>query len=677
MKQNSKRSFQSVLQDNVRQSNSYTANAFSNSLVDTALNAAAGHCHGHGSSCSGMEASFPSGSHKRKVTISVSTNRQHNSVDDSGTSTGLLAVTDGTGTSTPTGSASNTSWGDDQRLSRTSASRVGALENSVDRASPEGNLLAPSLFRGQGFHHGYPKRHHHHHHHHEKSGTVDDGSTLRLPDDDGSDHLSTGPATVVASYAPPMKYGTGRARVLGQGGKAEAPHEAFLLQPHREPGFHTIRKTFNRLTRRMRDRDHMEEDSSSSQEKNTEVIVKGKHRGDKTPQNHLRPTMSKNKKRRRLDVNSGDLEGSRGGSTSGSGTEGGYLVSDDSKENDESTEVEDKEMDSSSSEIADFSSGTTFENGEDSDGRDQSTMDPYHSTSPSLSSSNDDDNTSSDGDYEDAYREAKSHVIEEQQRLLKATIRRRYVMVDDSTPASIPARSQVLSRLSDALAPPDGAGGQHPSIMNIGSDIMAHVLTFLTPPTILEVLTMPLSKEWRQTFTSQTELWRVLCLVEPFKAETLVYDEDNPDTKANMDDDTQSSNSFCSLTRGMGTTGDTAVDRYRLLYTSFVRCMKYVSQIRDDALNGRAPSYIDYGITGKKGYIGNQASMNQTLQSSLPTARIGMDTGELSSSESLSSEEPEQVVAGPASQPTHKHEKKKVRHGHVLDAFSGIAFLTH
>ena len=30
--------------------------------------------------------------------------------------------------------------------------------------------------------------------------------------------------------------------------------------------------------------------------------------------------------------------------------------------------------------------------------------------------------------------------------------------------------------------------------------------------------------------------------------------------------------------------------RYRLLYTSFVRCMKYLNRLQDDALNGRMPS---------------------------------------------------------------------------------------
>jgi hypothetical protein len=58
-----------------------------------------------------------------------------------------------------------------------------------------------------------------------------------------------------------------------------------------------------------------------------------------------------------------------------------------------------------------------------------------------------------------------------------------------------------------------------PRILTVGSDVMAHVLTFLEPTEIISVLTMPLSKDWLTTFTRQSELWRVLCLEEPFKAQ--------------------------------------------------------------------------------------------------------------------------------------------------------------
>lgn len=94
----------------------------------------------------------------------------------------------------------------------------------------------------------------------------------------------------------------------------------------------------------------------------------------------------------------------------------------------------------------------------------------------------------------------------------------------------------------------------------MGSDIMVHVLSFYNPREILHVLTMPLSRDWRSpTFTSQPELWRVLCLVEPFEA------------KMDVDDDCYSSeDSFVSLQAEFDCFDKRLLGRYRLLYTSFV-----------------------------------------------------------------------------------------------------------
>ena len=40
---------------------------------------------------------------------------------------------------------------------------------------------------------------------------------------------------------------------------------------------------------------------------------------------------------------------------------------------------------------------------------------------------------------------------------------------------------------------------------------------------------------------------------------------------------------------------DDVLGEYRLLYTSFVRCLKYLNRIQEDAQNGRPPSVMDYG----------------------------------------------------------------------------------
>lgn len=147
---------------------------------------------------------------------------------------------------------------------------------------------------------------------------------------------------------------------------------------------------------------------------------------------------------------------------------------------------------------------------------------------------------------------------------------------------------------------------------------MAHVLTFLHPPDVLDVLTMPLSKEWRQTFTLQPEIWRVLCLVEPFKARM----EDHTDDSS----DTSSEDSIVSITIKKKKQHKGLLDRYRLLYTSFVRCMKYLSQIREDALNGREPTFIDYGGIAERGRSSKRGpplllGSNRNLQLFLARAR--------------------------------------------------------
>ena len=119
-----------------------------------------------------------------------------------------------------------------------------------------------------------------------------------------------------------------------------------------------------------------------------------------------------------------------------------------------------------------------------------------------------------------------------------------------------------------------------PPVMSLGCDVMAHVLTFLEPPEILDVLTTPFSKGWVNTFTRQPELWRVLCYLPPFKAQV----EDGSD-----DSSVDSSEENVSARDVFG--------RYRLIYTSFVKCMRYLTRIKEDAVNGRAPSSTDSGLS--------------------------------------------------------------------------------
>lgn len=124
-------------------------------------------------------------------------------------------------------------------------------------------------------------------------------------------------------------------------------------------------------------------------------------------------------------------------------------------------------------------------------------------------------------------------------------------------------------------------------IMALGCDLMAHVLTFLEPPNVLDVLTMPLSRDWLTQYTRQPELWRVLCVLEPFKASIERqdgFDNDNDDTFVGLFPFSESALLFASNKDVFG--------KCRLLYSSFVKCMRYLVRIKDDAVNGRPLSVV-------------------------------------------------------------------------------------
>jgi hypothetical protein len=150
-----------------------------------------------------------------------------------------------------------------------------------------------------------------------------------------------------------------------------------------------------------------------------------------------------------------------------------------------------------------------------------------------------------------------------------------------------------------------------PPIMALGCDVMAHVLTFLEPPETMDVLTMPLSKEWLNSFTRQPELWRVLCLLEPFRA------------KVGEDDDSSDDESD-SFPVDVGKELRQTFGKSRLLYTSFVRCIRYLARIKDDALHGRALTAVDFGASDAGSH---KIGENQNLKQFLARAKGAVDVG--------------------------------------------------
>jgi hypothetical protein len=112
---------------------------------------------------------------------------------------------------------------------------------------------------------------------------------------------------------------------------------------------------------------------------------------------------------------------------------------------------------------------------------------------------------------------------------------------------------------------------------------MAQVMMFLEPPEILRVLTMPLCKDWRQSYSSHQDLWRVLCLCDPFRANV-----------GDVPDDESSDGAFVSLNYDE----PVIFGKYRLMYTSFIRCIKYLKRIKEDTRLGRQPSIVDHSDSG-------------------------------------------------------------------------------
>ena len=148
--------------------------------------------------------------------------------------------------------------------------------------------------------------------------------------------------------------------------------------------------------------------------------------------------------------------------------------------------------------------------------------------------------------------------------------------------------ASALSTMKFSEAPQqmqDDAPFQEASIYSLGPDVMASVVSYLEPPEAHSFLTTPLSKAWLVTYTAPQELWKILCTSKPFYAK---LDESERD----------SSDSSCSFPVCNDLEMRHLFGRYRLLYTSFVRCMKYLNRLQDDALNGRTPtSYVNSNQT--------------------------------------------------------------------------------
>ncbi|KAL7513305.1 hypothetical protein ACHAXN_010387 [Cyclotella atomus] len=156
----------------------------------------------------------------------------------------------------------------------------------------------------------------------------------------------------------------------------------------------------------------------------------------------------------------------------------------------------------------------------------------------------------------------------------------------ESTTSSVSASASVAlskEKVGDSLTnsthrPMKEVSFQDTLIYSLGPDVMALVVSFLEVPESHTFLTSPLSKTWLETYTVPQELWKILCTSKPFYANL----EENPDGSSDI--------STCSFPLCNDLEIRHLFGRYRLLYSSFVRCVKYLDRLRDDAINGRTPS---------------------------------------------------------------------------------------
>jgi len=122
-------------------------------------------------------------------------------------------------------------------------------------------------------------------------------------------------------------------------------------------------------------------------------------------------------------------------------------------------------------------------------------------------------------------------------------------------------------------------------IYDINADVMACIMSYLYPVDVNSLLSMPLSKMWRSRFTNPQDTWKILCLSHPFYAK---FEAGGDNDSNDWLDSFQRCPLLCSNLEGKRLLG-----KYRLLYSSFIKCLRYLEMIKDDAKNGRTPSGIN------------------------------------------------------------------------------------
>ena len=149
-------------------------------------------------------------------------------------------------------------------------------------------------------------------------------------------------------------------------------------------------------------------------------------------------------------------------------------------------------------------------------------------------------------------------------------------------------------------------------IYDVGVDVMANILSYLKPVQAYSILSLPISKTFQSTFSNPQDLWRVLCLSAPFYAKqdkAFYAKQDKAKDKDSSDD--SSSYPVCNDIKVNHLLG-----RYRLLYSSLIKCVRYLDRIQEDSRNGRTPAGV---YDSDDGSIVSLGSNNMSLKNFFAT----------------------------------------------------------
>eukprot|EP00816_Leptocylindrus_hargravesii_P012289 CAMPEP_0196806954 /NCGR_PEP_ID=MMETSP1362-20130617/6882_1 /TAXON_ID=163516 /ORGANISM="Leptocylindrus danicus, Strain CCMP1856" /LENGTH=898 /DNA_ID=CAMNT_0042180655 /DNA_START=544 /DNA_END=3240 /DNA_ORIENTATION=+ len=197
---------------------------------------------------------------------------------------------------------------------------------------------------------------------------------------------------------------------------------------------------------------------------------------------------------------------------------------------------------------------------------------------------------------------------------------------EEEEDCKLPAAHTSTSAIQDYANP----------MYSIDSNVMAHILSYLAVSGVHTFLTAPLSREFRMRFTKSADLWRVLCISDPFGAILPELHDDACSSSSSSSSSSLPSSSSASCVHGRARASSATASysdhqldsmrvfgKYRLMYASFVRCMEYLDGIvRESSASGAGKD----ASSRRSGGGGNGTNNNANLgRVAAPSSRISTD----------------------------------------------------